>query len=323
MDFRKLADQAFPFFGLAILVGGLVVLAIVTEPLLDSGKNLAAVNAAEVVALTNEERAHESVPVLQRNALLDEAAQMKAQDMAAKGYYAHVSPDGVTPMYWVEKAGYKYLIIGENLVVNRTDAEQVVDAFMGSPGHKANILRKDFTEIGVGVANGVYKGKDATFTVQIFAAPYPRAIAAVSQSSKENVKQSSSATRPVQTPAPAKTKVAPSVPRASSTPEAASGRETVPIAFEKPDSIQEKVKEVIKPLIESTIATSVGSTSTMATSTFSVPSFSLNTSVPIQLAMVSQLEARALPVQAGSTWSMELRMFVENVLLGARSLFVR
>lgn len=323
MNIRKIVDDAFPFFGLALLVGGVMLLAIVAEPHLRSGKNLAAVNAAEVVALTNVERANDGIPVLQRNALLDQAAQMKAQDMAAKGYYAHVSPDGVTPMYWVEKAGYKYLIIGENLVVNRTDAEQVVDAFMGSPGHKANILRKDFTEIGIGVANGVYKGKDATFTVQIFAAPYPRSVAAVPQSSKENVKQSSSATKPVQAPVPAKTKVTPDVPRASSTASAQKSRETVPPTIANPDSIQEKVKEVIKPLFGSAIATSAAGTSTRATSTFVAPSFSLNTSVPIELAMVSQLESNELPVQAGSTWSMELRLFVENVLLGARTLFVR
>lgn len=315
MNFRKTVEQVFPFFGLALLVGGFVLLAIATEPLLNSARNLAAVNAAEVVTLTNAERTDDGIPALQRNALLDQAAQMKAQDMAAKGYYAHVSPDGVTPMYWVDKAGYKYLIIGENLVVNRTDAEQVVDAFMGSPGHKANILRKDFTEIGVGVANGVYKGKDATFTVQIFAAPYPSVSTAVAQTSKENVKQSSTVTKA----APEKIKVSSSVPRATSTVAAPAVRETVANA----DSIQEKVKEIIKPLLVPVVSTSVPATSTASTTAFQVPSFSLNTTVPVELALVSQLGEDQLPVPVGSTWTMELRSFVENVLLGARSLFVR
>jgi hypothetical protein len=323
MEIRKHLDQALPFFGLALLLGGVTVLAIITEPLLDQARNVAAVNAAKVVTLTNAERTNDGIPQLQRNSLLDQAAQMKAQDMAAKGYYAHVSPDGVTPMYWVDRAGYKYLIIGENLVVNRTEAEQVVDAFMGSPGHKANILRKDFTEIGVGVANGVYKGKDATFTVQIFAAPYPRASNAIPESSKENVKQSSSTPKPVSVPLPAKTQVSPNVPRASSATTTLVARETAPATVANPDSIQEKVKEIIKPLLMPSIATTAPSTSTVSTSTFNVPSVSLDTSVPIELAGVSRLEAELLPVSIGSTWSMELRLFVETVLLGARGLFVR
>ncbi|MDP2815761.1 MAG: CAP domain-containing protein, partial [Rectinemataceae bacterium] len=195
-----LGKNLIPFAGLFVLIGGVVVLAVITAPLLESPQNPAAVSSAEVALLTNKERSEKDIPVLQRNSLLDQAAQMKAQDMAANGYYAHVSPDGLTPMHWVGKAGYKYLIIGENLVVNRTDAEQVVDAFMGSPGHRANILRTDFTEIGIGVANGVYKGKDATFTVQIFAAPYPQ-----KEVPKVAVKPVSAPTKTTETPKPVAT----------------------------------------------------------------------------------------------------------------------
>lgn len=307
---------------LAALILGVVFLAVATVPHFASETNLAAVNAAEVFSLTNEERDEEGVAMLQRNTLLDKAAQMKAQDMAAKGYYAHVSPEGLTPMHWVDEVGYKYLIIGENLVVNRTDAEQVVDAFMGSPGHRANILRKDFTEIGVGVANGVYKGKDATFTVQIFAAPYPRSSNTVSKSSKENVKQSSRKDKEISTPSTPKTQVLPNVPRETGSKSAGGSTSTPVKAVVETDSIQEKVKVLINPLVSS-IATTTFTVGTTSTSTqLNVPSFSLNTSVPIELAGVSQLEAQTLPVPVGSTWTMELRAFLENVVLGAKNLFV-
>lgn len=275
----------------------------------------ASVLSGTVVALTNGERADRNLPTLTRNAKLDEAAQMKAQDMAAKGYYAHVSPEGVTPMYWVEKAGYKYLMIGENLVVNRKDAEQVVDAFMGSPGHRANILRTDFTEIGVGVANGTYKGKDATFAVQIFAAPYPGQVAPKVEAPKVAVK-------PVSTPtkAPESTKTTPSVsvprtiePVASSTVTATSTRPSA--------ALEKEVRRLISPILSS-VQNASTSTSTVATTTpLDRPAFFLETAAPVEIADVSQLEAQTLPVRIGADWTMEFRAFVDSVFSKAKGLF--
>lgn len=275
----------------------------------------AAVLSSTVAQLTNEERAARSLPTLARNAQLDEAAQMKAQDMAAKGYYAHVSPDGVTPMHWVEKAGYKYLIIGENLVVNRKDAEQVVDAFMGSPGHRANILRSDFTEIGVGVANGTYKGKDATFAVQIFAAPYPRQTAPKTEVTKVAVKPVSTPTKAPEAP---KATVAASVPRTagSAASFAATATSTRPSA-----ALEKEVTRLISPIVSS-VQNASTSTSTMATTTpLDRPAFFLETSAPVEIAGVSQLEAQTLPVRVGADWTMELRAFVDSVFTKAKGFF--
>jgi hypothetical protein len=165
-----LVSRVLPALGIVVILLA-VSAAVVTAPGLPAGSLPAAVLPGAVVSLTNTARAQEGVALLTRNSKLDQAAQMKAEDMAKKGYYAHVAPDGTTPMHWVEKAGYSYLMVGENLVVNRDSAREVVEAFMGSSGHRANILRSDFTEIGVGVANGTYKSKDATFIVQIFAKP--------------------------------------------------------------------------------------------------------------------------------------------------------
>ncbi|CAN5771035.1 hypothetical protein BH11PAT2_BH11PAT2_10120 [soil metagenome] len=133
----------------------------------------ASVSSTEVVSLTNENRTEDNLPALTTSALLTQAAQLKADDMAANSYYAHISPDGKTPLYWLERVGYHYLNAGENLVIDRTTSQDVVTAWMNSADHRENILRPQFTEIGVGVAQGVYQGQATTYVVQEFGTPYP------------------------------------------------------------------------------------------------------------------------------------------------------
>ncbi|MES2202804.1 MAG: CAP domain-containing protein [Patescibacteria group bacterium] len=131
----------------------------------------AAVIQSEVIALTNTERVQNNVGVVTENALLDKAAAAKAADMAAKGYFAHVSPDGTVPWHWIVSAGYNYKYAGENLAVRFNDSAEVVNAWMASPTHRANIVKGQYTQIGVGIADGVYQGQPATFVVQYFASP--------------------------------------------------------------------------------------------------------------------------------------------------------
>lgn len=142
-----------------------------------STTQLGAVLPAVVVALTNQERASDQLSSLTTNNQLTEAAKQVAQDMAAKGYFAHESPDGKTPWYWLKKAGYAYQYAGQNLAVNFDDSSQLLAAWMDSPEHKENILGANYTEIGVGMATGTYKGKEAVFVVQFFAAPLHTAVA--------------------------------------------------------------------------------------------------------------------------------------------------
>lgn len=132
---------------------------------------LASIAASDVIALTNTERSVSGLTPLTENAALRRAAQMKADDMAREEYYAHVSPDGEGLQYWLGQAGYRYLNAGENLVVDRTSAKQAVEAWMGSRTHRDNILRSQFTEIGVGIAEGKYKGQDTIYIVQMFGTP--------------------------------------------------------------------------------------------------------------------------------------------------------
>ncbi|MDZ4226309.1 MAG: CAP domain-containing protein, partial [Patescibacteria group bacterium] len=132
---------------------------------------LAAVLPGEVVALTNLERGFNNIATVKENTLLTRAAEAKARDMAGKGYFAHVGPDGKEPWAWVREAGYTYQSAGENLAVRFNESEDVVRAWMASPGHRANIVKPSYTEIGVGVAQGTYKGAPATFVVQYFGRP--------------------------------------------------------------------------------------------------------------------------------------------------------
>jgi hypothetical protein len=103
--------------------------------------------------------------------MLDAAAQAKADDMAAKGYFSHTGPDGKEPWAWIKEAGYSYQYAGENLAVRFTDSADVVNAWMASPTHRANIVKPAYTEIGVGIAQGEFQGQPATYVVQYFGAP--------------------------------------------------------------------------------------------------------------------------------------------------------
>ncbi|MBX4195711.1 hypothetical protein KW796_02015 [Candidatus Parcubacteria bacterium] len=135
------------------------------------GLNWATVLPAVVALLTNDERSAQSVAKLNVDAKLTKAAEAKARDMAAKGYFAHVSPDGTQPWFWILKEEYLYKYAGENLAVNFEDSDEVVEAWMKSPGHRLNILKPQYTDIGIGTATGTYQGRPATFVVQMFGSP--------------------------------------------------------------------------------------------------------------------------------------------------------
>jgi len=126
---------------------------------------------AVVVDLTNDERADLAAAPLQRNTLLDQAAQQKAKHMAANEYFAHFAPDGTTPWSFFKSSGYVYAHAGENLAIHFTDSTEVVEAWMQSPAHRKNIVDTKYTEIGVGTAKGKFDGYDTVYVVQLFGTP--------------------------------------------------------------------------------------------------------------------------------------------------------
>ncbi len=127
--------------------------------------------ANTLVELANADRAARGKEALSIDPLLSAAAQRKANDMAARGYFSHNSPTGMSPWQWFTAVGYSYRHAGENLALNFTDPAQLEQVWMSSAAHRANIVKSVYTEVGVGVAEGMYRGKKATFIVQMFATP--------------------------------------------------------------------------------------------------------------------------------------------------------
>lgn len=132
---------------------------------------MASVLPSVLANLTNEARENSSLSLLSINSKLTKAAELKAKDMASLGYFAHTSPEGKTPWYWLDKVGYDYQYAGENLAINFTDSHDVTEAWMNSPSHKANIVKNKYTEIGTGIATGLYEGNETIFVAQIYASP--------------------------------------------------------------------------------------------------------------------------------------------------------
>lgn len=122
----------------------------------------------EVIQMVNDSREKEGVKVLAENEKLSQAAAAKAEDMLKENYFAHNSPSGKTPWFWIEQAGYDYHYAGENLAMDFKNVDEQHAAWMKSPTHKKNILNKDFQEIGVAVRQGFIEGHLAIITVQEF-----------------------------------------------------------------------------------------------------------------------------------------------------------
>lgn len=127
---------------------------------------------AGTFASTNEQRALYGKTALKHNPLLDRMAEAKVKDMFERQYFEHISPAGKGPADLADQAGYVYITVGENLALgNYKNDAALVEAWMNSPGHRANILNSKFTEIGVAVMKGTFEGKTTWLAVQEFGKP--------------------------------------------------------------------------------------------------------------------------------------------------------
>ena len=124
-----------------------------------------------IVDLTNQNRLAYNESPLTINKKLEEAATLKAEDMISSNYFSHNSPTGVTPWHWIKQVGYEFLYAGENLAINFTDSNDVENAWLNSPTHKANLLNVNFQEIGIAVKEGMHNGESTIFVVQMFGTP--------------------------------------------------------------------------------------------------------------------------------------------------------
>lgn len=133
-----------------------------------------ALSSVKILEWTNYYRNQDKLPALTENTSLSEAAVNKTNDMFTQQYFEHVSPEGVTPADLVLASGYNYKFTGENLALGDfKDEKALVDAWMASPGHRANILNKNYTEIGIFAKLGNIEDRNTWLAVQEFGSPAP------------------------------------------------------------------------------------------------------------------------------------------------------
>lgn len=124
----------------------------------------------QIIILSNQLRAEKQLTILSEAERLDLSAQKKSQDMADNGYFAHLDGDK-NLAYWLKEAGYNYSTAGENLAVGFSTAEEVVEAWKNSPTHYANLIDRDYLDLGVGLSGGIYKNQPVIFIAQHLGKP--------------------------------------------------------------------------------------------------------------------------------------------------------
>jgi uncharacterized protein YkwD len=123
---------------------------------------------AEVLTLVNRERARVGCAALAADSRLATAAGRHSADMARRGYFSHTTPEGVTFSMRITNAGYRWSLVGENIARGQRTPAAVMQAWMTSPGHRANILNCRFRHLGVGLA---YDPRRVPYWTQDFGTP--------------------------------------------------------------------------------------------------------------------------------------------------------
>ncbi|MDX1535480.1 MAG: CAP domain-containing protein [Candidatus Spechtbacterales bacterium] len=158
-----LSKMAFVVYGLTVML-----LVGIAYPYQESvfQSFFAAITQDLVIAEVNPARQElGNIGPLSPHPKLTQAAQMKAEDMIARDYFSHNSPEGERPWIWLKKVDYKYALAGENLAIDFNDPYLVTKAWLNSPSHRKNILNNYYTDIGIGVAEGEYQGRNTVVTV--------------------------------------------------------------------------------------------------------------------------------------------------------------
>jgi len=154
-----------------VLLIGVVVLPVAFGPQQVSAA-LPGIYAGGVLAHTNAQRYLEGLHILESDTTLSQVAYTKMQDLFARQYFAHEAPTGESVGDLATDAGYAYISVGENLALGDFSSNKdVVEAWMDSPGHRANILSETYTDIGIAAGRGRYEGRTTWVVVQAFGLP--------------------------------------------------------------------------------------------------------------------------------------------------------
>jgi uncharacterized protein YkwD/uncharacterized membrane protein len=163
----------WPYIPLVAIVGiGMFFNNLLANPagVLSYATNTTAVGLLEN---TNKQRATQQLGSLAISDKLSQAAQAKAQDMVARDYWSHKTPDGQEPWAFINTTGYTYTAAGENLAYGFANSDENIQGWMNSKSHRENMLNKGYTEVGFGIANSPsYQGKgEQTIVVALYATP--------------------------------------------------------------------------------------------------------------------------------------------------------
>ncbi len=202
------------------------------------------IQLGDLVTLVNQKRAENGASSVQLNEVLNEVARMKAEDMFAKGYWDHVSPDGVQPWDFFSRAGYDYIYAGENLAKDFQDSAGVVEAWMNSPTHRDNLINPKYEDMGLAVVNGSLNGYETTLVVQEFGKrKVEPTLAAVPQAQAATTERE---------PEPIQEEVVPSLVKESPSPPVPAVREEPPVVkletIPAPTVIAEPLPEAVVSL---------------------------------------------------------------------------
>ncbi len=184
---RLLHQTTLLFFIAFFIIGGLLLN--LTENKYPSVLGISTdITSEQLLTLLNQKRQENGLSVLSFSPELATAARNKANDMLLKNYWAHSSPDGKTPWDFLKDAGYNYVYAGENLARGFNTSEDVTNAWMESPTHRANVLSSNYSDVGFAVVVGSLGGEETVLVVQEFG---NRSLAALPQPSEVSVSASS------------------------------------------------------------------------------------------------------------------------------------
>lgn len=143
----------WPYLPMLLIIGlGFVLNSLWSKP--DQVLSYAtSMSTSALLSETNQQRITQGLGALALNNQLSEAAQAKANDMAARDYWSHTSPDGQQPWQFMSAAGYPYVLAGENLAYGFATSADTVAGWMNSAGHRANILKSGYKDVGFGIVN--------------------------------------------------------------------------------------------------------------------------------------------------------------------------
>ena len=170
---QSLHPRRLAFYALTALVVKLIVIAIVILYPLGAWltPDILTVESKKIIELTNQIRQSNGLPALTENTSLDASATQKIQDMLVNQYFAHISPNQTGLQKWLSNNNYEFNSAGENLAMGFMTAEDVVNAWVKSPTHYANLIDPSYKEIGVAMTSGYFNNIDTTLAAQHFGSP--------------------------------------------------------------------------------------------------------------------------------------------------------